>query len=256
MSVFAKNVENVQGDERDIIVFSSTFGRNSQGSFRRNFVVLGQTDGERRLNVAVTRARRKVVMITSMPIADISDMLTTQRPPASPRDYLQGYLEYARALSSGEFACGHNLLQRLVTERQDARARPTAHSPQPTATVSPRRWRRSSVPWAGARSAPTKGMPSAWTLPSSTPIPGSTPWASNATPRATGCRPAPGRSGARRCCAGPFPTCTESRPRPGNRPPHSERARLQAAIKQALQPLAGSAAPTPPQTLADTEQTP
>lgn len=133
MSVFAKNVENVQGDERDIIVFSSTFGRNSQGSFRRNFVVLGQTDGERRLNVAVTRARRKVVMITSMPIADISDMLTTQRPPASPRDYLQGYLEYARALSSGEFACGHNLLQRLVTERQDARARPTAHSPQPTA---------------------------------------------------------------------------------------------------------------------------
>ncbi|MGU2531076.1 DEAD/DEAH box helicase, partial [Pseudomonas aeruginosa] len=93
MGVFVKNVENVQGDERDVIVFSSTFGRNGQGSFRRNFGVLGQTGGERRLNVAVTRARRKVVMITSMPIGDISDMLGTQRSPSSPRDYLQGYLE-------------------------------------------------------------------------------------------------------------------------------------------------------------------
>ncbi|NBF10499.1 AAA domain-containing protein [Pseudomonas sp. Fl4BN1] len=128
MSVFVKNVENVQGDERDIIVFSSTFGRNSQGSFRRNFGVLGQTGGERRLNVAVTRARRKVVMITSMPIADISDMLTTQRPPATPRDYLQGYLEYARALSAGEFASGQQLLGRLVTERQDTRIQHSAHS--------------------------------------------------------------------------------------------------------------------------------
>lgn len=121
MAVFVKNVENVQGDERDIIVFSSTFGRNGQGSFRRNFGVLGQTGGERRLNVAVTRARRKVVMITSMPIADISDMLGTQRAPSSPRDYLQGYLEYARALSSGEFASTSHLLDRLQTDRSDNR---------------------------------------------------------------------------------------------------------------------------------------
>jgi len=121
MSVFVKNVENVQGDERDIIVFSSTFGRNSQGTFRRNFGVLGQTGGERRLNVAVTRARKKVVMITSMPIADVSDMLSTQRAPMSPRDYLQGYLEYARLLSSGEFANGQNLLNRLQTDRLPVR---------------------------------------------------------------------------------------------------------------------------------------
>ncbi|MGE8498516.1 MAG: AAA domain-containing protein [Pseudomonas sp.] len=122
MSVFVKNVENVQGDERDIIVFSSTFGRNGQGSFRRNFGVLGQTGGERRLNVAVTRARRKVVMITSMPIAEISDMLNTRRPPSSPRDYLQGYLEYARALSSGEFASSASLLERLQTDRSESRS--------------------------------------------------------------------------------------------------------------------------------------
>lgn len=121
MSVFVKNVENVQGDERDVIVFSSTFGRNAQGTFRRTFGVLGQKGGERRLNVAVTRARQKVVMITSMPIGDISDMLNTQRSPATPRDYLQGYLEYARALSNGEFDSYRHLLNRLQTDRSSRR---------------------------------------------------------------------------------------------------------------------------------------
>ncbi|MDE9488320.1 AAA domain-containing protein, partial [Xenorhabdus bovienii] len=64
MSLFVKNVENVQGDERDVILFSTTFGRNKQGSFRRNFGVLGQTGGERRLNVAITRARKQVVIFS------------------------------------------------------------------------------------------------------------------------------------------------------------------------------------------------
>jgi len=119
MSVFVKNVENVQGDERDIIIFSSTFGRNSQGTFRRNFGVLGQKGGERRLNVAVTRARRKVIMVTSMPVGDISDVLITHRPPSTPRDFLQGYMEYARALSGGEFETTRALLQRMKVARDD-----------------------------------------------------------------------------------------------------------------------------------------
>ncbi|MEQ4777838.1 AAA domain-containing protein [Providencia huaxiensis] len=95
MSFFVKNVENVQGDERDVILFSTTFGRNAQGTFRRNFGVLGQTGGERRLNVAITRARQQVVIMSSMPIDEISDLLATYRKPEIPRDYLQGYLAYA-----------------------------------------------------------------------------------------------------------------------------------------------------------------
>ncbi|ASW08558.1 protein kinase domain-containing protein [Rhizobium sp. 11515TR] len=114
---FVKNVENVQGDERDVIIFSSTFGRNAQGSFRRNFGVLGQKGGERRLNVAVTRARSKVIMVTSMPTELVSDMLSSRRKPTIPRDYLQGYLEYARMMSDGDFTSGRTLLDRLVTER-------------------------------------------------------------------------------------------------------------------------------------------
>lgn len=119
MAFFVKNVENVQGDERDVIVFSSTFGRNGQGTFRRNFGVLGQTGGERRLNVAVTRAREKVVLVTSMPIAEISDLLATRRAPASPRDYLQAYFEYARVLSEGDLPGGRALAGRLGAGRRD-----------------------------------------------------------------------------------------------------------------------------------------
>lgn len=122
MSVFVKNVENVQGDERDIIVFSSTFGRNAQGSFRRSFGVLGQKGGERRLNVAVTRSRKKVYMVTSMPIPEISDLLSTRRAPATPRDFLQGYMEYARLVSSGEFTVAKSFLSRIAPRREAARA--------------------------------------------------------------------------------------------------------------------------------------
>lgn len=117
MGFFVKNVENVQGDERDVIIFSSTFGRNAQGTFRRSFGVLGQVGGERRLNVAVTRAREKVILVTSMPVGEISDMLSTHRPANSPRDYLQAYFEYARAVSAGELDNGRRLLARLAGAR-------------------------------------------------------------------------------------------------------------------------------------------
>jgi len=120
MGFFVKNVENVQGDERDIIIFSSTFGKNAQGTFRRNFGVLGQAGGERRLNVAVTRAREKVFLITSMPLNEISDLLNTHRPADSPRDFLQGYFEYSRAVSSGELETARTFLARLTPRRSGA----------------------------------------------------------------------------------------------------------------------------------------
>ena len=117
MGFFVKNVENVQGDERDVIIFSTTFGRNEHGVFRKSFGALGHAGGERRLNVAVTRARKRVVVITSMPISEISDLLTTRHGPRVPRDYLQGYLEYARTVSEGAGDSGRTLLDRLATEK-------------------------------------------------------------------------------------------------------------------------------------------
>jgi primosomal replication protein N'' len=113
MGFFVKNVENVQGDERDVIVFSSTFGRNRHGTFRRNFGVLGQRGGERRLNVAVSRAKEKVILVSSIPITDVSDFLAARRAPQIPRDYLQAYLEYSRALSDGDLDTARSLAARL-----------------------------------------------------------------------------------------------------------------------------------------------
>jgi hypothetical protein len=115
MSVFIKNVENVQGDERDLIIFSTTFGRTIKGSFSRNFGVLGQKGGERRLNVAVTRARQKVIVVSSIPVDEVSDMLRTRGKPETPRDYLQAYLHYARLVSEGHLEESRRLASRLVT---------------------------------------------------------------------------------------------------------------------------------------------
>jgi hypothetical protein len=122
MGFFVKNVENVQGDERDVIVFSSTFGRNRQRTFRRNFGVLGQPGGERRLNVAVSRAKEKVILVTSIPVSEVSDLLAGRRAPQSPRDYLQGYLEYARALSDGDLDAARALAARMTSAERHNRA--------------------------------------------------------------------------------------------------------------------------------------
>ena len=121
MGFFVKNVENVQGDERDVIVFSTTFGRDKGGNFRRNFGVLGQVGGERRLNVAVTRARTKVILVTSMPLAHVSDWISGARPPNKPRDYLQAYLHYAERLSSGDLETAKRSADRLGPQAQVSR---------------------------------------------------------------------------------------------------------------------------------------
>jgi len=113
MGFFVKNVENVQGDERDIILFSTTFGKNTQGKFRRNFGALGQSGGERRLNVAISRARKKILLVTSMPIDAISDLFFTHRKPETPRDYLQGYLKFAEFLHQGDFQSAQNVLRKV-----------------------------------------------------------------------------------------------------------------------------------------------
>jgi hypothetical protein len=113
MGFFVKNVENVQGDERDVIIFSTTFGRDKRGAFRRNFGVLGQLGGQRRLNVAVTRAREKVILVTSIPIKDVSDWLASRRAPDKPRDYLQAYLDYATKIDAGEIDAARQMAFRF-----------------------------------------------------------------------------------------------------------------------------------------------
>ncbi|MES2794715.1 MAG: DEAD/DEAH box helicase, partial [Bacteroidota bacterium] len=65
-NLFVKNIENVQGDERDIIIFSVGYGPDAKGKVRIQFGTLNQSGGENRLNVAITRARKKIYMVTSI----------------------------------------------------------------------------------------------------------------------------------------------------------------------------------------------
>lgn len=88
---FVKNLENVQGDERDVIIFSVGYGRDQKGQMTLNFGPLNKAGGERRLNVAVTRAREKVVVVTSILAADIEIGSSS----AAGVQALRGYLEYA-----------------------------------------------------------------------------------------------------------------------------------------------------------------
>jgi very-short-patch-repair endonuclease len=98
---FVKNLENVQGDERDVMVFSIGYGRDRTGRMTMNFGPLNQAGGERRLNVAVTRAREKVILVSSIRAADI-DLASTQAPGVLA---LHRYLDYAeRGIEALELA--------------------------------------------------------------------------------------------------------------------------------------------------------
>jgi superfamily I DNA and/or RNA helicase len=68
---FVKNLENVQGDERDVIFLSIGYARDQKGTMAMRFGPLNIQGGERRLNVAVTRARQSLTLITSIRAMDI-----------------------------------------------------------------------------------------------------------------------------------------------------------------------------------------
>ncbi|MFC5928965.1 DUF4011 domain-containing protein [Cryobacterium melibiosiphilum] len=69
--LFVKNLENVQGDERDTILFSTAFSADKTGRLPLNFGPLNLPGGERRLNVAVTRARRQIIVFSSFAPTDL-----------------------------------------------------------------------------------------------------------------------------------------------------------------------------------------
>ncbi|TFD91239.1 DUF3320 domain-containing protein [Cryobacterium serini] len=89
--LFVKNLENVQGDERDSILFSIAFSANDKGVVPLNFGPLSRAGGERRLNVAITRARREVVLFASFD----PGVLRAQDTSSVGIKHLKAYLEMA-----------------------------------------------------------------------------------------------------------------------------------------------------------------
>lgn len=91
--VFVKNLESVQGDERDVIIFSMGYGPTEPGgkTMSMNFGPLNKSGGERRLNVAITRATTEVIVFASFD----SSMIDLHRSSATAVEHLKHYLEYA-----------------------------------------------------------------------------------------------------------------------------------------------------------------
>src|SRR3954454_22110805 len=89
--LFVKNLENLQGDERDVMYFSITYGPDISGRLPMNFGPMNRDGGERRLNVAITRARRELRVFSSLRPEQI-DLSRTQATGVSE---LKHFLEFA-----------------------------------------------------------------------------------------------------------------------------------------------------------------
>jgi DNA polymerase III delta prime subunit len=89
--IFIKNLENVQGDERDVILFSIGYGPDNNGRVSMNFGPLNNQGGERRLNVAVSRARYEMVVYSTLR----SEQIDLKRTKAKGVEGLKKFLEFA-----------------------------------------------------------------------------------------------------------------------------------------------------------------
>ncbi len=107
---FARSVEHVQGDERDIIILATTY--NNAGTYGP---LSAKEKGRRRLNVAVTRAKLGMFVITSLDIGKISNEGESPGNDADGRErwYLWKFMEYARAVSGGDAEKSAEVLRSL-----------------------------------------------------------------------------------------------------------------------------------------------
>ncbi len=119
--LFVKNLENVQGDERDVILFSVCYGPDPSGRLSLNFGPLNQTGGWRRLNVAVSRAREEMIVYSSM----TSGMIDLSKTSAKGVAGLKAFLEFAEkgrttlAVRSGAVKEGAGVGKYLAAELED-----------------------------------------------------------------------------------------------------------------------------------------
>ena len=222
-SLFVKNLENVQGDERDVIIFSVGYGPDEHGKLTMNFGPLNREGGWRRLNVAITRARRRVEVVCSFAPEQLGEHQHRRRR-AAPLPRVRRARAPPRCRST------------------TARASPRARSRRPCcarcaawATASPRRSGR-----------PATGSTSRSATPSSR---AATRSASSATARCTTPRasPATATACASRCSPASAGRCTASGARAGTAtaPARSDGCRRRSSARCCSTPRP-AVAPRPP----------
>ena len=103
--IFIKNLENVQGDERDVILFSIGYGPDKRGKVSMNFGPLNNAGGERRLNVAVSRARYEMMVFSTLS----PEQIDLNRSNARGVEGLKHFLEFAK---NGRIAVAANQVKK------------------------------------------------------------------------------------------------------------------------------------------------
>lgn len=98
-SLIIKNIENVQGDEKDVIIFSTGYAPDPKGKMIMQFGSLNAIKGENRLNVAITRARKKIFIVSSIYPHELKVEDAKNEGPK----LLKAYLNYALEVSQGNF---------------------------------------------------------------------------------------------------------------------------------------------------------
>ena len=112
--LFVKNLENIQGDERDIILMSVCYGRDPNGRILMNFGPVNQRGGEKRLNVIFSRARQHMVLVSSLRHSDITNDYNDGA------NALKNFLHYAESLSRGDAARARQVLDGLNPLKRQA----------------------------------------------------------------------------------------------------------------------------------------
>ena len=128
VGLFVKNLENVQGDERDLIIMSVCYGPDANGKIRMNFGPINNAGGERRLNVIFSRARQHMAVVASMRGNQITNL---HNEGAS---HLAGFLSYAEAES-----VGHVDASTAILRSKTHGANPTVTETSPVAAELARR---------------------------------------------------------------------------------------------------------------------
>ncbi|MDR1954987.1 MAG: DUF559 domain-containing protein, partial [Candidatus Methanoplasma sp.] len=111
--LFIKNIESVQGDERDVIIFSIGYAKNRDGKLMQRFGWLNNKGGENRLNVAISRAKKKIHIVSSF---DPEELQVETSKNDGPK-ILKKYLQYAQAVSNGEKDLAASILESFGDNR-------------------------------------------------------------------------------------------------------------------------------------------
>ena len=112
---FVKNLENIQGDERDVIILSTTYGVNQEGKFAKRFGQINQQKGYKLLNVIITRAKHKLYVCTSIPEKEYMNFGELIDKEGSNNRYpvFYAYLTYCKSISEGNLDLKKSVLNKL-----------------------------------------------------------------------------------------------------------------------------------------------